>query len=53
MASAEIVLLNSNLLNLSILAIYRSHCFTVDAFNNELQLLLSSNTYKNVVLILI
>lgn len=51
MSTAEIVILHSNLLDLTIISIYRSHSFTVEQFNLELQQTLSTMSCKNVILI--
>lgn len=50
--SSESVLLHSKLLNITVLSIYRSHAFTVDYFNSELNsVLLNIRHYPNVMIL--
>lgn len=48
--TAEALILRSSLLNLTILAIYRSHDFSIECFNSELQQILVDLKVSNIVL---
>ena len=49
--SAEIIVVYVMNLDICIIAIYRSHSFTIEYFNNELQFVLNSIKYKNILII--
>ena len=51
MLSAEGIVLYSNSLNICLIALYRSHAFNIDFFNQELGNLLLNLSFKNCVLI--
>lgn len=49
--SCEIVILYSKTFDLCLIALYRSHSYSIEFFNSELNLVLSHLNYKNIILV--